>query len=111
MCHEVLSKPRKRVPRLRNIRRAAWLKKNRREVESFASMAALTEYETKPCTMPGCDDTMVLTMRGISVGGTTPRPGWLCGKNPEHVEWVFGMECGRWPHERHRLSAVRVKGR
>ena len=20
------------------------------------------------------------------------RPGWVCGKNPDHVEWVFGLD-------------------
>ena len=50
------------------------------------------EYDTKPCSVPGCSGKMVLTMRAVSVGGTNPRPGWVCGKNPDHVEWVFGLD-------------------
>ena len=49
------------------------------------------EYEIKPCTVPGCPGTMVLSMRAVPVGGSKRRPGWLCGKNQTHIEWVFGL--------------------
>ena len=39
-----------------------------------------------------CTGTMVYSLRAMSVRGTTPRPGWVCGKNPDHVEWVFGLD-------------------
>ena len=55
-------------------------------------MPAPAEYSTKPCSFPDCAGTMVLTMRAVSVDGTHPRPGWMCGKNPDHVEWVFGLD-------------------
>ena len=53
-------------------------------------MTTPAEYETKPCSFSDCPGKMVLTMRAVS-GGTHPSPGWVCGKNPDHVEWVFGL--------------------
>ena len=50
------------------------------------------EGADKPCSFSGCTGTMVLTTRAVIVGGTNPRPGWVCGKNPDHVEWVFGLD-------------------
>lgn len=56
-------------------------------------MTTAAEYDTKPGSVPGCPGTMVLTMRAVSVGGTNPRwPGWVCEKNPDHIEWVFGLD-------------------
>ena len=54
-------------------------------------MAPLAEYEIKPCSFPACPGKMVFTIRAMSAGGTNPRPDWMCGKNPDHVEWVFGL--------------------
>ena len=53
---------------------------------------APAEYAVKPCSVPGCPGTMVYTKRAVAVGGTKPRPGWMCAKNPDHVEWVFGLD-------------------
>jgi len=49
------------------------------------------EY-AKLCSFPGCPGTMVYSLRAVITGGTKRRPGWVCGKNPDHIEWVFGLD-------------------
>ena len=59
-----------------------------------------TENETKPCEVTGCTGTMIFRQRAVPPGGNTsfagedggpqlidPRPGWVCDRNTEHIDW------------------------
>ena len=60
-----------------------------------------TKHEPKPCTVEGCDGTMIYThflvlphgtQETLGPGGLRPktRPCWKCGANNEHIEWDDG---------------------
>ena len=56
-----------------------------------------SDYESKPCTVDGCGGRMVYTVRVVSPrpepapGEFTPlgvpRRGWICDRNPDHLEY------------------------
>ena len=57
-----------------------------------------SKHEPKPCTVEGCDGTMIYTHSLVQPHGDQepvglrPRtlPCWKCGANNEHIEWNDG---------------------
>lgn len=56
-----------------------------------------TEYDTKPCTVSGCDGLMVFGERVVPPRPAMapgewaplkqPRPGWICDRHAAHLEY------------------------